>query len=906
MLQVTVQAKKRVYLPIQRDADPQTVCIAAEEGVLMQFDARLARERADVWTAVSLPQEVWGKQLTITARSGWLQAVYTKDTLPAWTYEEDLRPHLFFAPADGTIAKVTGLGCRNGKWTLQYTAVPFGTSLQQTYEVSSKDLLHWSTGQIAAEDCTALVTDNEHHWSGDVEAVFGTEGVQWALSAPLKDSPLPIGNVLSIPVCADAQGVRPLAALEKLRVWQRTWYCKPITERFEFEMRFRTAPSNWPNIVILPKDGTCDDVRAQGAEVVLEMFVGKERHISFDFCGKIWHWEALTSSLRCGKYAIRVPAENGKLQLRWYYDRCVQMLFTQSGQAMLINMPQGIGNVEEERSAQVDNIDNDSFDQVQVREPYFAINCDGDTANIISLYIYGLRNARWDAESRKLTESLERGEVLFRTPDYTVFANGVEDDIYGPPCAWTPDGDTVISPVRVTEEFEWRQTPWGDMTRVMDRQEIWKTGEAKLNYPRLYCKYPVVEAAYNIATDVMYKNALPEYNLPGQKGLLNAGLFHGKGEGFGVWMRDAAQAALRTQNLLSPEVMRRTLIYITKAGFDNGDDGAAMPAVAIWDYYLLHGDKTLLYEVLPDIVRLAQKADAHYDADKKLVIANNCPAQDAFPDTEAEGYCMGTEVFYGYMYLAAANICKETAMYPEKQMLWEARGKEILAQVKTLYWNEEKGYYTTGPVGSQAFREGLWEATGMELAIWPRFDIAPPEQRERLLDEIQKRMSYFGLTWYPFRKEKNHFWGCCWVSWTLGMAVAAGQAGRLDLVEEFIFQQVRNCIMNKTFHEVIDNDTGKAWRWPGMVWHASSFVGFFINACIGLSWDGEGLHFAPAIPEKLADMQLCGLKCRDMELDIRVHGWGTQAELQLDGKAFDGHLPYSTTGKHVIDLYMCN
>jgi len=59
-----------------------------------------------------------------------------------------------------------------------------------------------------------------------------------------------------------------------------------------------------------------------------------------------------------------------------------------------------------------------------------------------------------------------------------------------------------------------------------------------------------------------------------------------------------------------------------------------------------------------------------------------------------------------------------------------------------------------------------------------------------------------------------------------------------------------------------------------------------------------------AIPEKLADMQLCGLKCRDMELDIRVHGWGTQAELQLDGKAFDGHLPYSTTGKHVIDLYM--
>ena len=58
MLQVTVQAKKRVYLPIQRDADPQTVCIAAEEGVLMQFDARLARERADVWTAVSLPQEV--------------------------------------------------------------------------------------------------------------------------------------------------------------------------------------------------------------------------------------------------------------------------------------------------------------------------------------------------------------------------------------------------------------------------------------------------------------------------------------------------------------------------------------------------------------------------------------------------------------------------------------------------------------------------------------------------------------------------------------------------------------------------------------------------------------------------------------------------------------------------------
>lgn len=39
-------------------------------------------------------------------------------------------------------------------------------------------------------------------------------------------------------------------------------------------------------------------------------------------------------------------------------------------------------------------------------------------------------------------------------------------------------------------------------------------------------------------------------------------------------------------------------------------------------------------------------------------------------------------------------------------------------------------------------------------------------------------------------------------------------------------------LLNKSFHEVMDVDTGRAWRWPHLPWHAAGFIGFIVNGIL--------------------------------------------------------------------------
>ena len=65
--------------------------------------------------------------------------------------------------------------------------------------------------------------------------------------------------------------------------------------------------------------------------------------------------------------------------------------------------------------------------------------------------------------------------------------------------------------------------------------------------------------------------------------------------------------------------------------------------------------------------------------------------------------------------------------------------------------------------------------------------------------------------------------------------MAANHEGDMELLRKLIFQQVRNVVVNKTFHEAVDYSTGRAWRWPGLTWHASAFLGYFMFGLLGMS-----------------------------------------------------------------------
>ncbi len=896
-------------LPYEHAADMREVTLWDETGMRIRFLTRLSVKKADLWMAYPLPAGT-GKELTVeTEGDCWLRAACLTREASRETLREPLRPLIHHAPATGSIKELMGLMLEEGVWRCSYLADP--VSLEEKNEgvlvnLESADLLHWRPSKKTVSAKAAASS----YWRGDVagelsfDAPEGRYVLARTVSAPVKN--LAASSFLSLPAICRNGGLEPAKALSNLRVWERRWRTKDIEREFYFEMRFGIGPDVWPEIKILDKDGTSADIRTDACEAELELFVGQEREIEIDFCGAVWKWEALTQTMHCGCYEMPVKAESGRVKLHFFGDAAVQERFTGGGEAMLVVVPEGTGEAQYKiKSELVENINNASFRVQYYKEPYLKISAAGTTAAIAELKVYGLRPAGYSAKSRALLKGVERGEVLYKGKAYTVFENCVEDSIYGDPPAWAlHGGKTVLSPVRAVEEFQWRETPWGDMTRIVDRGEKWEA-ERQSAYPKLTTPYPAVTAAYKIAADILDRNLSPEFALPGQKGLMNAALFQGPGEGFGIWVRDACHSAFRVQNLLAPGAIRESLAYISERGFNNGVDSGAMPAIAIWDHYVATGDHTLLYETLPGVLRYAEEADRRFVPAAGLMDAKMCPAQDAFEEPENGGYCLGTEILYALMYQCTANICKTLDAEPDRRMLWEERGKSIMKLVKERYWNEEAGCFCSGPAGSLAYEKGWWEATGAELSLWPRFGVADARQTRIFLQTIQnnpKALSDYGVNWYPFQTKKNHFWNACWVSWTLGMAVAAAEAGELELLRTLIFQQVRNALLNKTFHEVIDNDTGRAWRWPGLPWHAAAFMGYFVYGIFGVRYDEKGLSFKPAVPYEFRNLKLEGLKYRKAEFTLEIEGYGKQFTLTLDGQPFSGHIGLETEGRHLIRM----
>ena len=701
--------------------------------------------------------------------------------------------------------------------------------------------------------------------------------------------------------------VSPAPAMSNLRIWERVWHNEPIRGEFHFLMRFKQGPDVWPEIKLLEPEHTIDDIKTDACEIEIELFIGQENFVEFDYCGVLWKWDALEQKLACGNYSVRVPVVDGRLHLHFYRDMVVQEVFTGTDKAFLVIQEDGPKKDDYKiQSELVENINNASFYLQYNADPYITIRTSGNSASLISLKVWGLRPITYQEDNRRLIKNTEKGKKLYSCEAYTVYENCVEDRIYGDPAAWAVNGGkTVLSPIRTVEEFRWRDTPWGDMTRIAERSERWDKPSASV-YPGLETKYNVLNAAFALSTEIMEQNRDERYALPGQEGLMNAALFQREGEGFGSWVRDTCHAAFRCQNLLAPEEARESLIYVSEHGFNNGEDCAAMPAIAAWDYYEATGDIQLLYEMLPGILRYAEEADSRYDKEKNLVHASMCLAQDAFEEPENGGYCLGTEIAFALMYQAVSEICKVTENENVRTIFWRERSEKMIQSIREKFWNEEKGCFTSGLIGSEAYEKGWWELTGAEMALWPRFHVASEVQRKRFIETIKNTpdaCSEFGINWYPFRKEKNHFWRACWVSWTLGIAAAAGDLGDEAFIRKLIFGQVRNVLLHKSFHEVMDYDTGRAWRWPHLPWHAAGFIGYIVNGVFGIRYDGNGITMRPAVPPEFDGAILCGVPYRESRLTFEIHGSGNNCRFELDGQPLETLIDGKLKGLHKIDIF---
>lgn len=895
-------------IPICRKNSPESVCFFYNGRKVEELQIRLSDDEMDCWEYFLIPGkcrtlEVMEKQ----GRKGAAGIQFLEDYALMEAIWEKGRPQFHLTPECGRLERIYSLDREKDKWemVMEYSMMS-GENASVYRRCTSRDLLHWDVSKgFLDED---HLTDGNiqvfrqlsgfENWGGKVACVCWYQHAgrfyEAAISSEIHGKNFE--NLMSLPFERKGERLFPLRETEHLRVWERRWTEVSLEEPFERELRFRIVPGRWPDIRIVRPDYTGEDIDGELFEVKLEIETEEAETIHINLCGRELCWERKEEKLFCGGGFIPAKTEDGNLKLHFWADHGVMEILAEG--RVLLEIWEEAPEKEKPQPGIADNID---FKLDKMERHFLKIQDVSGTAFIREATVYGLRGIYLDRDSWTAVKKEEKfwNEPCYNSKSFSITGNRVKDLIYGEPPAYVVEKDTVVSPPRVVEEFQWRENGWGDMSRQICRTASYRLQVPKGRFPELETGLPVLDMAYRLAADVFYLCGSKEYALAGQENMWTAGLFQGKGEGFGVWLRDTTHTAIRCGNLIDREMAHRTLRYAARQGFDNGADGPAMAAVGIWDYYCATGDISLVLEAWPDLQRWIQEAERRYEPEKGLVYAAQSTSNDAFEEPEAGGYCLGSEIYYMDAFFSMEKMGKLIGESVQKTGQWGNIGRKMRKKIRKDYWKEEAGHFTSGPRGTESYEKSYWETSGMEGAVWPRFGIADDRQRRLSLESLKtKAMTEFGIDLFPYRKEKNHFCHASWGVWNAGFAAAACETGDSELLWKLLMQQVRNAIMNKTFYEVIDVTTGRAWRWPGQLWHAAGFVSCIYYGLLGIRYDEKGLVIRPIRQPYLKEITLKGLRFGKGTYDIWVNPRGNR--LYLDNQPVECILQ-NLTGFHRLE-----
>ncbi|WP_291755862.1 hypothetical protein [Cellulomonas sp. 73-92] len=679
-----------------------------------------------------------------------------------------------------------------------------------------------------------------------------------------------------------------------LRVWERR--LEPAADgSLTVPLRFRVVPGSWPDIELAGPDGTRADVAAvmyelrvlcdPGARGTLDIRVGR-----FDI-GLVGR--TLTTDLG----VVEVPG-SGPIEIGVFFDGDAAAVVVDGGE------PLGLLALEDSSTTAVAPVTpNIAGFRTATRPPANGRVAIGGATEVLEAKIYGLREAETSLYRNAARASGAPGRPFWSEAGYIVSDASVAVVGGGPP-ALVPDCRTIVSPVRVIEEFVWRDTAYGDMTRVVDRSEMWRSVVEPGRFPTFTSSFRSIDAAFELALETFQRNSSDEFSLPGETGLWSAGYFQGPGLGFGSWKRDTSHIALRAGNLIDPQVARASLAHVGHAGFDNGSDGASLPAVAIWDHFLATGDESLIHDTWRWLAASASLLDERFDEGRGLVLAAQSTSNDLFDEPEAGGYALSTEIYSMETYRVLAAMGSLPAIGDPRAQRWSERATTMRRAILAQYWNSERGYFTSGPIGSESHKRGLWETSGSEAAVWGFLGAEAESCTESVLAGMRHvAMSQYGVVLFPYKDADNHFCHSVWYCWQAGFARAAARVGDASLVHQLIGQQARTAVLYKTFYEVTDARTGESWRWPGQLWHAAGFVSLVLFGLFGIRYDQDGMTFSPAVSPEFDGARIYGLRYRAAVLDIEIRGHGSRCETTFDGDRVE-QVSTDCTGRHSVVLTM--
>jgi hypothetical protein len=434
-------------------------------------------------------------------------------------------------------------------------------------------------------------------------------------------------------------------------------------------------------------------------------------------------------------------------------------------------------------------------------------------------------------------------------------------------------------------------------------------------YPRLETKETILEALYNLSLSELQQDKRSD-------GAYNAGA-----SWEGVWTRDVSYSTLLSLAALDPKGAKVSLSEKVKDGriVQDTGTGGSWPCssdrvtwgLAAWEIYLVTGDQEWLKESYA-VLRASIEDDEHVVFDPADGLMRG---ESTFEDWREQTYPrwmqpadiyssknLGTNAVYYRVFQILAAMEKEQG---GSGLLWEKKAEALRMAINRHFWSEEHGYYGQylyGRIGLSLSPRA--DALGEALAML--FGIAPSERQNRIL-RGEPVMEYGVPTVYPETPgiEPYHnrsVWPFVQACWTLAAAGRGNQAAVLYGIATIERAAALFLTNKENFVADTGNATGTAINSDRQLWSVAANLAIFHRILFGISYEPDGLHFHPVVPQSLAGTRkLEGVRYREALLAITVHGYGSRiTRFTLDGQESAPFVSPRLQGRHRVEIFLDN
>ena len=382
-------------------------------------------------------------------------------------YEEEYRAALeksvHYFRQNSCITELRKMGYAQTKLQVEYEAEEYGKSEICCLDAETNTFFNSESAEkfIAENDLSKCENVNIY---GDIRQIycFGYDDKKVVYALTESDG---MQNYITIPYISGENG-EFCTDISSHRIWKREFSEK--TSNLDCALRFRIAPDTWPNIKIKEADMSPDDIFAHAYEAIFNMEINSEKQVEIQLPYQKLCWNSEKKVLTCGKYQMEIKCDK-KLSFVTIFDQYLTEIIADNKVLVLLN---NLTN----KAKEISVIDiSGNLGKIRVGEdndPHIQVETDKDTET--EIVVYGLRGL---AYSKDATEALRRKKkedrLIFANDKFKVFDNHVEDSCYGRPDAYIISPEEIVSADRLLEEFQWRKTKWGDMTRKSWRTDKW-------------------------------------------------------------------------------------------------------------------------------------------------------------------------------------------------------------------------------------------------------------------------------------------------------------------------------------------------------------------------------------------------------------------------------------------------